>query len=380
MKKELEKRIGFIVCLLIITALCISNTMLEVEAAFDDINQSSVFLKQEESDTCTLCAAAMMMRRAAMLRGDANWASITETTIKNTAWLNEAGLLHDFSYDGITVSYGDLPGGIMNTDTLIQLLKSHTEGIVLYDRDTPHAVLLTDYTNGQFYCAEPLQTRGLGRILLSEAYKVSVENADAYWYVTSPSSIATEKTEKSDPVLKFLKSIKKVTGDDDFKLEVKQTEGNGTISFHTSNQAVAEVDETGTVKIKGSGVCVITITVKETEQFNQYVGKTIVMVHPKQSIIRSAAATGKKGIKLKWKKDSDATGYHIQYCTSKKFGKKNTKNLTIGKSTTITKKMNKAFSGKKCYIRIRAYKTVKVDEKKQNLYGKWSTIKAVTRK
>ena len=38
---------------------------------------------------------------------------------------------------------------------LIQLLAEHPEGIVLYDRRQPHAVLLTDYTDGVFYCSDP---------------------------------------------------------------------------------------------------------------------------------------------------------------------------------------------------------------------------------
>ena len=38
---------------------------------------------------------------------------------------------------------------------LISLLEQHPEGIVLYDRTQPHAVLLTDYTNGIFYCSDP---------------------------------------------------------------------------------------------------------------------------------------------------------------------------------------------------------------------------------
>lgn len=51
------------------------------------------------------------------------------------------------------VGYGTLPSRKQEkVQTLITLLSQHPEGIVLYDRSQPHAVLLTDYTNGNFYC------------------------------------------------------------------------------------------------------------------------------------------------------------------------------------------------------------------------------------
>ena len=49
-------------------------------ATYEEINQDAVFVKQSQRGTCTLASTAMMLRRAAMLNGDENWASITETT------------------------------------------------------------------------------------------------------------------------------------------------------------------------------------------------------------------------------------------------------------------------------------------------------------
>ena len=158
-------------------------------ATFDDINDSSVFLKQQGSSTCTLVSAAMMMRRYAMLRGDADWSSITEASLKPTAWVSGQGLKLSFSYKDISVTYGTLPANSSNTSTLINLLAAHPEGVALYrhvSKDYQHAVLLTDYTDGTFYCAEPLSSRGYGRIPISEAYCVTITGATQYWYVTSP--------------------------------------------------------------------------------------------------------------------------------------------------------------------------------------------------
>ena len=152
-------------------------------ATFDDINQSSVFLKQAENDTCTLAAATMMLRRTAILRGDTNWKEITESKLRSTAWLEGAGLLNSFTYSNIKVKNATLD---KTESHLISLLKDHPEGIVIHNPSTPHAVLLTDYTDGIFYCADPANGIAKGRIKLTNSYTVRVNNATQYWYVSSP--------------------------------------------------------------------------------------------------------------------------------------------------------------------------------------------------
>ncbi len=163
--------------------------LIETQAAtVDEINSSEVFLKQEGSTTCTLCATAMMLRRGALLSGNSNWRSITESSIKSTAWINGSGLRWNFSYAGMTVAHGTLPTGSANESRLKELLNEHPEGIVIYygPGTKQHAVLLTDYTNGQFYCADPYGGKPSGRIPLSSALYVTVSNVSAYWYISSP--------------------------------------------------------------------------------------------------------------------------------------------------------------------------------------------------
>lgn len=50
-------------------------------ATYEALNQDEVFLKQEQRGTCTLASTAMMLRRAALLNGDENWAEITEASM-----------------------------------------------------------------------------------------------------------------------------------------------------------------------------------------------------------------------------------------------------------------------------------------------------------
>lgn len=171
-------------------------------ATFDDINQGNVFLNQEGKSTCTLCSSAMMMRRAAMLSGNSNWSSITESSLKSSAWVSGSGLKWSFSYAGISVQSATLPTGQSNINILKNMLAQHPEGIVLHYKGAPHAVLLTDYTNGTFYCSDPLSSRPRARIPLSQAYKVTATNATRYWYVSSPSCQLSQTIQAAPEVVK----------------------------------------------------------------------------------------------------------------------------------------------------------------------------------
>ena len=124
------------------------------------------YFKQSRGGTCTLTSAAMMLRRRAYMDGMDSWVDVTENGIKSTAW--SGGLSHSFTYNDMHVGYATLPSGkAAKTQALISILAEHPEGIVLYDRTKPHAVLLTDYTNGIFYCSDPAGNISAGRIPLT---------------------------------------------------------------------------------------------------------------------------------------------------------------------------------------------------------------------
>ena len=172
-------------------------------ATFDDINQPSVFLKQTESGKCTLVAATMIIRRAAILQGDPDWASITAADVKKVAWMSE-GLSWDFSYkhNGITYNIKSdlIPEKTDRKAWLISMLEKHPEGIEIFrTEDPPHAVLLTDYTDGVFYCADPASGIAKGRINISKAHSVTIENASRYWYLVSPKCTLNSTVSPGDP-------------------------------------------------------------------------------------------------------------------------------------------------------------------------------------
>lgn len=217
MEKQIRKTANNIMKKILSFALCLGLVLgtvpigmlllpLEVEAAtFEDINQQNVFVKQQTNYTCTLASAVMMMRRTSMMAGG-NWSSITEADARGTAWQEGSGLYFNFSYKGVTVSSTTLPGGSSNKASLISWLADHPEGIVVYDWN--HAVLLTDYTDGVFYCADPAGG-SQGRVPLTSS-TISGSGQDGkiaafkrIWYVTSPQVSLTNPVQPSKPTIQW---------------------------------------------------------------------------------------------------------------------------------------------------------------------------------
>ena len=101
-------------------------------------------------------------------------------------------------------------------------------------------------------------------------------------------------------------------------------------------------------------------------------------IKPKATSISSLKASSKK-FTVKWKKQAtQTTGYQVQYSASSKFSK--AKTVTVGKNTTVSKKISKLSGKKKYYVRVRTYKTVKINGKSIRIYSGWSKAKTVTTK
>ena len=98
-------------------------------------------------------------------------------------------------------------------------------------------------------------------------------------------------------------------------------------------------------------------------------------IKPKATSISSLKA-GSKKFTVKWKKQAtQTTGYQVQYSASSKFSK--AKTVTVGKTKTTVKKLK---AKKKYYVRVRTYKTVKINGKSIRIYSGWSKAKTVTTK
>ena len=97
---------------------------------------------------------------------------------------------------------------------------------------------------------------------------------------------------------------------------------------------------------------------------------------PNTSISKTTAK--KKSFNVKWKKASSVTGYEIQYSTKKNM--KSSKKIKVKKASTTSKTIKGLKAKKKYYMRVRTYKTVKVNGQNKTYYGKWSGKKSVKTK
>ena len=101
-------------------------------------------------------------------------------------------------------------------------------------------------------------------------------------------------------------------------------------------------------------------------------GSAQYVINPKKtSISKVKGASGSFKIKIKKGGKSTTTGYQIQYSKKKSFGGKKTVTLKSYKKNSKTVKGLK--SGKKYYVRVRTYKTVKG----KKYYSAWSKVKRI---
>ncbi len=209
------------------------------------------------------------------------------------------------------------------------------------------------------------------------------------WEVTTKASATNKKNGK------FTCSVCKATK----KLYYPKTMTLSTTSYTYNAKA-----KKPTVTIKDSNGSKISSKYYKVTYINQSTGKTVssmknpgkyyvkvtfktrysgslqkaVTIKPKKTSIKSVKASS-KGFTVKWGKVSTQnTGYQVQYSTSKSF--KSAKTATISKTGTTSKKVTKLKAKKKYYVRVRTYKTVKINGKNTKIYSSWSSVKGVTTK
>lgn len=128
---------------------------------------------------------------------------------------------------------------------------------------------------------------------------------------------------------------------------------------------------------KNPGIYTVTVMLKG--DYSGSVARTFT-IRPKGCSLGKLTAKS-KGFQAAWKKQASQTsGYQLQYCTAKSFKAKTAKSVDIKKNTTLKTKVTKLRAKKKYYVRIRTYKTVKVNGKNIKLYSDWSKRKMVRTK
>lgn len=185
-----------IISLLLTLTLVLSYVMsINITAFATNIDDTSVFIKQEGSDWCTYASATNMIRRRALLDGSNNWSSYTDADLRSSARASGGGMSNSFSYAGYGVKAENWKSKSteQKKSSLISLLSSHPEGVVIYtfDGTYTHAILACNYTNGTFYVNDPAKKKPTGIIKLTEAQFNGSSQDDRIgwikkiWYISS---------------------------------------------------------------------------------------------------------------------------------------------------------------------------------------------------
>ena len=148
---------------------------------------------------------------------------------------------------------------------------------------------------------------------------------------------------------------------------------NDQVTFKSSKPSVAKY-KNGRIYPKKNGNYSMTVTLKSNPAVSNTLKYTISGLK-KPAVTVTLKSSKKKKLTVKWSNNiTDASGYEIQYSTSKKFTKKTTKTVTVKGKSKTAKTIAKLKSGKKYYVRVRAY----VDQgQNEKLYGTWSKTKNI---
>ncbi|MBR1752455.1 MAG: leucine-rich repeat protein [Ruminococcus sp.] len=131
------------------------------------------------------------------------------------------------------------------------------------------------------------------------------------------------------------------------------------------------IDYTVTYK-KNKAVGKATVTIKGKGAYTGTVSKTF-KINPKKTSVKKATSPKTGQLKITYKKVKGVTGYQVTYSTSKKFTKSTTKTATLNGVSKLSKTIKKLKSGKKYYLKVRAYKTVSG----KKYYSKYTAVKSV---
>lgn len=169
-------------------------------AASDPLSDKHTYYTEEEdyiSGDCILTATRMMIRRAAIMRGRAGWADITNKTLRPEATVDGC-LLSSFSFEdeGLTynVSFGEFKGesDSARIAEFASLLEDHPEGVVVHGdwaaSTGTHGVLVVGIENGQVYTVDASYNMGVfndGIQKWEDTTMLEPSLSTRYWYISS---------------------------------------------------------------------------------------------------------------------------------------------------------------------------------------------------
>ncbi|MBR6473479.1 MAG: Ig-like domain-containing protein [Firmicutes bacterium] len=157
---------------------------------------------------------------------------------------------------------------------------------------------------------------------------------------------------------------KKVTGANGYKVY----RGTTLVKTITSGSTVTYTD----TKANTNGTKYTFKVVATASTGDSTLSKSKTFYRVSRPTISSLTNSAANKMTVKWAKNSKATGYEVQYSTSKTFASGN-KTVKINSASTVTKVIGSLTKGKTYYVRIRTYKTVSGSK----YYSAYSTKKYV---
>lgn len=157
-------------------------------------------------------------------------------------------------------------------------------------------------------------------------------------------------------------------------ISVKATAKGGAKLSYKSNVKAIKVNGKGKVTIAKNyvGRVTVTITAAATANYKQASARATITVNPSKSNLTKLQNKKGKKLEIRWKKNTAADGYQIQYSTNAKL-KKDAKMVKVPGAKKTSKTVSKLKKGKTYYIRIRVYKK----SAGSTYYSDWSSVKKV---
>lgn len=166
------------------------------------------------------------------------------------------------------------------------------------------------------------------------------------------------------------KNVTKKKGAKNFNLDVKVTTSDGTphgaLSYKSDNKKVAKVTAAGRVDVNHIGTAHITVKAAATNTTAAAETVVTIKVIPKTVRLNYVRAIMGKSLTASWKKGSGVSGYEVRW--SRKKDMKKASVVDVPGASVRSKTIRSLKVGKKYYVQVRAYKTVK----KVKYYSKWS--------
>ena len=241
--------------------------------------------------------------------------------------------------------------------------------------------IITSYQGNEAYLEIP-------EVISSGLISGTVREIFGFSYTNSLISVTIPKTAEliNISAFEYCINLEKITIPPSVK-EIRELAFRGcdklTIYGYTNTAAETYAKENN-IPFESIGVYTEPTTSPTTETPNKTAITTTSPIHKptkneptiktKKATIKKLTPTKKKTLKVTWKKVSGAKGYEIRLATNRKFTK-NKRTLKVKKGSSTSKVIKKLKSGKRYYVKLRAYKNVKVDGYTVSANGPWSNIK-----